>query len=218
MRNDQDLQKDVQDAIQWDAKLKGAKISVQAQDGLITLSGTVNNYPDKLRAEKVAKSVIGVKGILEQVIVHFDNHDEISDHDIAIGIFQALKLNWVPDDNIKVQVENGWVTLDGNVEWGFQKDAAKKAVSSVMGVKVLTNNIAIKAQSNTPLEKKAIEHALLRYSSTADENIRVKVAGGTITLSGTVHSFYQKEEAARIAWNAPGVIIVNNELVIEHDS
>jgi osmotically-inducible protein OsmY len=218
MRNDLELKIDVQDAVRWDAKLNSEKISVQAQDGLIILAGTVSNYANKTHAESVAKSVIGVKGVLEQIVVHFDNSDEISDHDIAIAVLQALKLNWVPDNNIKLEVENGWVTLEGNVEWGFQKDAAKNAVGSVAGVKVLTNNIIVNAKADIFVEKRAIENALLRYSSTSDENIRVKVSGGTITLNGTVHSFYQKEEAAKIAWNAPGAVMVNNELLIEHDS
>ena len=107
---------------------------------------------------------------------------------------------------------------DGEVHYNFQKEASGNAAGNVKGIKILTNNISVKAETNNDLERKVVEHALLRYSSTADQNIRVKVSGNTITLNGAVYSFYQKEEAAKIAWNAPGVLMVNNELVIESDN
>lgn len=218
MKSNQDLQKDVQDAIKWDPLLKSSEISVAAKDGLITLSGIVKSYPDKLQVETIAKSVYGVKAIVEHVTVHTGNDDGVSDEEIAKSILVALKLNGVPDDRIQVQVEEGHVTLDGAVKYNFQKEAAKNAAGNVNGIKILTNNISVKAETNNDPERKVVEHALLRYSSTADQNIRVKVSGNTITLNGTVYSFYQKEEAAKIAWNAPGVLMVNNELIIEYDN
>jgi len=218
MKNNQDLQKDVQDAIKWDPLLKSAEISVGAKDGLITLSGIVKSYPDKLQAETIAKSVCGVKAIVEHITVNTGNHDGISDEEIAKDILAALKLIGVHSDHIQVQVEEGHVTLDGEVQYNFQKEASGNAAGNVKGIKILTNNISVKAETNNDLERKVVEHALLRYSSTADQNIRVKVSGNTITLNGAVYSFYQKEEAAKIAWNAPGVLMVNNELVIESDN
>jgi osmotically-inducible protein OsmY len=215
MKSNQDLQKDVQDAIQWDPLFKSAEISVAAKDGLITLSGTVKNYPDKLRVETIAKSVYGVKAIIEHLTVNTGNHNGVSDEEVAKGVLDALKLNGVPDERIQVQVEEGHVTLDGEVRYNFQKEAAKNAAGNVNGIKIFTNNIAVKAETQNDLERKVVEHALLRYSSTADQNIRLKVSGNTITLNGTVYSFYQKEEAAKIAWNTPGVLMVNDELVIE---
>jgi len=218
MKSDRDLQKDVQDAIHWDPLLKSAEIIVGTKDGLITLSGTVKSYKDKLQVETIAKSVYGVKAIVEHVTVNTGNHDEISDEEIAKEILGVLKLNAVHNIRIQVQVEEGHVTLDGEVAYNFQKEAAKNAAGSVNGIKILTNNITVKADSQNGLERKVVEHALLRYSSTADQNIRVKVSGNTITLNGAVYSFYQKEEAAKIAWNTPGVLMVNNELVIEYDN
>jgi osmotically-inducible protein OsmY len=218
MKSNQDLQKDVQEAIKWDPLLKGAEIKVAARDGLITLSGIVKSYLDKSNIETVAKSVYGVNAIIEHITVHVIDDDEISDEALAKSVIDGLKLNWVPIDRIQVKVEHGQVTLDGEVVHHFQKEAAKKAAGNVDGIKVLTNNICVKAETNNELEKRVVEHALLRYSSTADQNIRVGVSGNTITLNGTVYSFYQKEEAAKIAWNAPGVSMVNNELVVAFDN
>jgi osmotically-inducible protein OsmY len=218
MKSNQDLQRDVQDAIKWDPLLKGAEIRVGAKDGLITLSGIVKSYLDKLNVETVTKSVYGVNAIIDRITVNVIDDDEISDKHIAKGVIDALKLNWVPVDQIKVKVDKGHVTLNGELAYNFQKEAAKKAAGNVEGIKILTNNICVKAETNNELEKRVVEHALLRYSSTADQNIRVKVSGNTITLNGTVYSFYQKEEAAKIAWNAPGVSMVNNELIVAFDN
>ena len=215
MKSNRELQKDVQDSFRWEPLLKGAEIGVIVQDGLITLSGMVKSYLEKSLVESVTKSVFGVKAIIEHILVNLGNHDEISDVDIAKYVLDALKLNWVPYDRLQVKVEDGHVTIDGEVEYNFQKEAATKSVSSVNGVKVFTNNITLVAETKNELEKKIVEHALLRYSSTVDQNIRVSVEDDTITLNGTVQSFYQKEEAEKIAWNAPGVLMVTNELVIE---
>ncbi|WP_184550668.1 BON domain-containing protein [Mucilaginibacter sp. FT3.2] len=215
MENDRDLQKDVQDAIKWDPLLKNTQITVLADDGLITLSGIVKSYLDKSQVEAVTKSVYGVKAIIAHMTVNLATHDEVSDEDIAKNVLAAFKLNWVPYDRIQIKVEDGHVTLDGEMEYNFQKETATKSVSSVKGVKVFTNNVILIAETPNQLEKKNVEHALLRYSATVDQNIRVKVENNTITLSGTVQSFYQKEEAEKIAWNAPGVLMVNNELIIE---
>ncbi|EHQ24955.1 BON domain-containing protein [Mucilaginibacter paludis] len=215
MKNDRDLQKDILDALNWEPLLKGAKITVTANNGLVQLSGTVKNYLDKLRAETVTKSIDGVKAMIEHINVDLGGHDEIPDDAIAKAVLESLQLNWVPVDRITVKVEQGHVTLDGEVAYNFQKEAAKKSVGGVQGVRVFTNNLVLAKQTQDQLEKKTIEHALLRYSATVDQNIRVKADKNTITLNGTVQSFYQKEEAEKVAWNAPGVLMVNNELVIE---
>jgi len=218
MKSNQDLQKDVQDAIKWDPSLKGAEIKVAARDGLITLSGIVKSYLDKSNIETVAKSVYGVNAIIDHITVNVIGDDGISDEEIAKGVIDALKINLVPLDRVQVKVEQGHVTLDGELSYNFQKEAATKVAGNVDGVKILNNNICVKAATTNELEKKVVEHALLRYSSTADQNIRVNVSGNTVTLNGTVYSIYQKEEAAKIAWNAPGVSMVNNELIVAYDN
>lgn len=215
MKNDRSLEKDIQDAFKWDPLLKTAEITVQAKEGVITLSGVVETYMNKIHAESIAKSIDGVKAIIEHLTVKTASLTDAKDEEIAKNVLQYLKLNWLPLERIQVTVEKGHVTLNGQVTYNFQKEDARKSVGNVKGVKVFTNNLELVAETRDQVEKRIIEHALLRYSATVDQNIRVKAEGNVITLNGTVTSLYQKEEAEKIAWNAPGVLAVKNELVIE---
>jgi VCBS repeat-containing protein len=141
------------------------------------------------------------------------------ENDVAAEVVAAIKGNWeVPKDKVKVKVENGWVTLDGEVEWNYQRDAAKAAIVNLSGVRNVSNNITIKSQSSSDsIEKGAIECALDRSWSLDDQDIDVEVKNHNVTLTGVVDSIYQKEEAGRIAWNAPGVWSMKNELVVEYN-
>jgi osmotically-inducible protein OsmY len=218
MKTNADLQKDVQDAIKWEPLLNAAEIGVIARDGVVTLTGTVDSYAKKIEAETAAKSVVGVQAVAEKIEIKFSNSFKKSDTDIANDALKGFKSTWdVPDDKIKITVENGWATLEGEVPWNFQREAAKNVVKNLMGVKGVTNNIKIKPNIQDAIEQRAIEHALARNWAVDDEDIHVHVSGSKVKLDGKVHSFYQKEEAARIAWNAPGVFAVDNELVIEYD-
>jgi osmotically-inducible protein OsmY len=218
MKTNADLQRDVQDAIKWEPLLNAAEIGVIAKDGVVTLTGTVDSYAKKLEAETAAKSVVGVKAVVEKIDVRFSNSFTKSDTDIANDAVKALKATSdLPADKIKITVENGWATLEGEVPWNFQKEAARYAISNLLGVIGVTNNIKITATFKDAVEQRAIEHALARNWAVDDEEIHVHVSGSSVKLDGVVHSFYQKEEAARIAWNAPGVLAVDNELVIEYD-
>ena len=217
MKNNEELQKDVQDALKWEPLLNAAEIGVVAKDGVITLMGTVDSYPKKMEAEHAAKSVSGVKAVVEEIDVKFFATSKTDDNEIAKEILKAYKWNWeVPEGKVTVKVEDGLVTLDGIVNWDYQKQAARKAISSILGIRAVANNISIKTETHDQIEQKDIERALVRNWSLIDKNIRVKVIENKVTLNGVVHSLYQKEEAGRIAWNAPGVITVNNELVIEY--
>jgi osmotically-inducible protein OsmY len=218
MKTNEDLQKDVQNAIKWEPLLSAAEIGVTAKDGVVTLSGIVDSYSKKIEAESATKSVTGVKAIVEKIEIKFGSSWNKNDNEIATEVLNAFKFNWeVPSDKVKVNVENGWVTLEGELEWNYQKEAAKKAISTLMGVKGVSNNIMIKSDMRDAIEKDDIECALERNSSTDDEGISVKVSGNKVILNGIVHSFYQRDEAERIAWNAPGVWNVDNQLVIEYD-
>jgi osmotically-inducible protein OsmY len=147
--------------------------------------------------------------------VDYGNLGKKKDVELAQEVIESFKWDWaIPSDKIKVTVEKGWVTLEGEVNWNYQREAAKKSVNSVSGVKGLTNSLQIKAEKQDSVEKKAIENALARNSVLDAHLIKVKVAGNHVTLNGEVHSLYQKEEAGRIAWNAPGVWVLDNELVI----
>jgi osmotically-inducible protein OsmY len=215
MKKNEDLQRDVQEAIKWEPLLHAAEIGVIAQDGIVTLTGVVDSFAKKTEAEHAAKTVKGVKAIVEKIEVDYGNLGKKKDVELAQEVIESFKWDWaIPSDKIKVTVEKGWVTLEGEVNWNYQREAAKKAVNGVLGAKGVTNSIQIKAERQDAVEKKAIENALARNSVLDAHLIKVKVAGNHVTLNGEVHSLYQKEEAGRIAWNAPGVWVLDNELVI----
>ena len=217
MKSNETLQRDVQDALKWESLLSAAEIGVTAKDGVVTLTGTVDSYAKKLEAEDAAKNVAGVKAVAQDITIEFTNSGKHNDSQVATEIVNAFKFNWqVPFERVHVLVEDGWVTLTGNLEWKYQKEAARAAVKNLPGVKGVSNNLLIESKMNDAVEKKAIERALERNWSIDAEDIRVAVLGNDVTLKGTVESIYQKDEAERIAWNAPGVRAVHNELVIDY--
>lgn len=219
MKNNQNIQKDVQDALKWEPLLNAAEIGVTVKDGVVTLTGVVDSYAKKMEAEDAAKSVSGVKAVVEKIKIEFGSMGKTSDGELAREILNAFKWNWeIPDDKIKIKVEEGWITLEGDLQWNYQREAAKKSVNRLFGVKGVINNIKIKSETRDAVEKKDIEDALVRNWSMDNQDIRVNVSGNRVTLNGTVDSLYQKGEAERIAWNAPGVWTVDNELLIEHDA
>ena len=217
MKTNEELQKDVQNAIKWEPLLNAAEIGVTVKDGVVSLTGVVDNYSKKLEAENAAKSVAGVKAVVEKIEVKFTSTWNKSDLDIANEVVAALKSNWsVPKDKVIVKVEAGWVTLDGELPWNYQREAAKRAVNYLSGVKGVTNNIKIKSDVHDEIEKEKVESALNLNWALNSQDIKVKVSGTKITLTGTVSSWYQKQEAERIAWSTPGVWSVDNELFIEY--
>ena len=219
MKSNADLQKDVQEAIKWEPLLSAAEIGVTAKEGIITLSGTVDSYRKKTEAEEAARNVAGVKVVVEKIEIKFANDSfKKDDNDIATDVLTAYQWNVeVPRDKVKVKVEKGWVTLEGELEWNFQKEAAKAAVRDLLGVVGVTNNITIKADTQDEIERRDIESALERNWSLSDREIKVKVSGTKVILTGRVDSWYQKSEAARIAWKARGVWSVENDLVVEYE-
>jgi len=218
MKTNAQLQKDVQDAIKWEPLLHAAEIGVIVKDGVVTLTGTVDNYSKKIQAENAAKNVVGVKAIAEDIEVKFASSDKQDDTGIAEEILRSLKANLlVPDEKIQVKVDNGWVTMEGELPWNYQREAAKRTVNHVKGVKGVFNHLKIKSELNDTLEQKDIEAAFERSWAINADDITVRVSGRTVTLTGTVGSWYQKEEAGRIAWNTPGIWHVENELRVEYD-
>jgi len=218
MKTNQDLQKDVQDAIKWQPLLHAAEIGVTAKDGIVTLSGTVDAYYKKTEAETAAKGVAGVNAVVEEIKVKYPSSFSKTNNEIAAEVVKSLNDNWsVPNGKVTAKVEDGWVTLEGELAWNYQKEAAKSAIAKLMGVKGITNNITIKSDIHDALEKKRVEDAFRRHWSINAEDITVKAQGTKVTLTGTVTSLYQKDEAARIAWDTPGVWSVDNNLVVEYD-
>ncbi len=217
MKNNADLQTDVQNAIKWEPLLNAAEIGVTVKDGVVSLTGFVDSYAKKMEAENAAKKVIGVKALVENIEVKFSNSWSKTDLEIATEVLNALRANWsVPDAKVTVKVENGWVTLDGELHWNYQRESAKSAVNFLAGVKGVSNNIKIKSETHDAIEQKDVENALGRSWSLDDSDISVSVSGTTVTLSGTVNSWYQKEEAGRIAWKTPGIWHVKNELEVDY--
>lgn len=217
MRTNEELQKDVQDAIKWEPLLNAAQIGVIAKNGVITLTGTVDSYAKKTEAEYAAQSVKGVKAVVEKIDVRFKNsYGKRDDNEITDELLKAAKWDWqIPQGKINAKVEDGWVTLDGEVDWNYQKEAVNDLVKKHIDVKGVTNNITIK-ETEDQVEKKAVEGALRRNLLVDDSNIKVNVSGQKVTLAGSVPTWYQKDKASRIAWNAPGVHHLDNELTVEY--
>jgi osmotically-inducible protein OsmY len=218
MKTDTQLQQDVMAELKWEPTLSASQIGVSAKDGVVTLTGTVDGYAKKSEAEDAVKRVAGVKVVVEKIDVKYPNGwAKKDDNDIASEIINAFKWNWeIPSGKVKAKVEKGWVTLEGELPWKFQSDAADKAVMNLEGVAGVSNNIKIKSQTEEAVEKADIESALARNWSVSDQGIKVKVHGHKATLTGTVDSWHQRDEANRIAWNAPGVWMVENELLVDY--
>lgn len=216
MKSNAELQKDVQDEISGTSLLNPAEIGVTVKDGLVTLTGVVDVYSKKLAAENAAKKVKGVKAVVGEITVKYRD-SKISDTEIATTILIALKENReVPDSRIAFGIENGVVTLKGEVDWKFQSKAAEEAIKYLPGVELIFNQTNISAYTGN-VEKQVIENTLGRNVIVYGKNIVVDVAGNVVTLKGTVASLLEKEEAGRVAWYAPGVDEVKNDLVIKYD-
>jgi osmotically-inducible protein OsmY len=219
MKSNQDLQKDVQDALLWEPLLNAAQIGVMVDNGIVTLTGTVDSYAKKIEAEEATKNVTGVKAVVEKIeIKFFSPLGTRDDNEIAAEVVNAFKWNRdIPRDRIKVIVEDGWVTLEGELPWNFQREAIRKAVKNLFGIKGVTNKIIIRAETKDAIEMRELQNALGRNALLYGRKIEVDISGTIITLSGTVVAGYQKAEAGRLAWNSPGVSHVENTIVVEYN-
>ena len=219
MKTDTQLQKEVIAQLQWEPLLKASDIGVTAKDGVVTLTGVVDSLIKKCEAEDAVKRVSGVKAVVEKIDIAWSGSaPRFDDADIAKEVVKAFKWDWqVPNDKVTVTVEKGWVTLDGALHWNFQRSAAVKAARKQLGVAGVTNKIVIESISTEAVEQADVESALRRSAAIDDARIQVAVAGHAVTLSGAVGSWYQKEEAERLAWQAPGIWHVHNELLVHYD-
>lgn len=215
MKSNLQLKKDVEEEIRWVPMLNASDIGVMTNDGVVTLSGTVDSYAKKQAAEAAVKRIAGVRAVAEEIKINLDHKTIPVDMEIAKEAANSLKWNSaVPAGDVKAIVDNGWVTLEGDVQWNYQKESARECIQYLHGVKGVTNLIKIKPGMAYNLNKASIERALDRDASVDNDHIKVAITDHTVVLSGTVQSWFQKDEAARVAWAAPGVTKVENDLVV----
>lgn len=213
MRTDAQIQQDVMAQLKWSPLLSASDIGVSVKDGVVTLSGHVDTYAKKLQAEKETKKVIGVKAIAEEIHVGLSPGSKKTDAEIAKAVLHSMRWNTtIPDELIKIKVEEGIVTLEGEVNWEYQRKSAENAVAKLTGVRSVLNSITIKQKVAPDDLKQRIKAAFQRNATLDASNIEVEVIGGLALLKGRVRSFAEKEDAEHAVWSAPGVVKVENKL------
>lgn len=216
MKTDEILEKDVSNSLKWESLVTNSNVIVISDDGIVTLTGVVDNFTKRTLAENNTRKITGVKSVINKIYVVFDNWEEKKDVAIKAEILTSFRWNWnTLNDTIKVRVLNGWVTLSGELEWHYQREAAKEAVINLIGVKGVSNYISIKSQVDTEIKSTSLRLALENHYALDSKNIEIEVLDSKIILKGTVDSWYQKEIAKQIAWKTPGVLHVIDELLIE---
>jgi osmotically-inducible protein OsmY len=215
MRLDSDIKRDVEDELRWDPDIDATDIGVAVHNGVVALSGFVRSYAQKTQAERDAKRVAGVVGVANDIEVRLPALDQRPDPDIVRDAVTALRTELpYSSENIRVVAKDGWVTLEGNVEWNYARERAESAVKRVRGVRHVTNAIAVKPTVAPHEIRRKIEDAFRRSAELDASRITVEANGSEVILRGTVKSWAERQEAERAAWAAPGVTKVDNRVMV----
>lgn len=213
--NDAQIKQGVEAELAWEPSVRAPGIGVAVQDGIVVLSGRVLSYQEKWAAERAAARVSGVAAVTSELEVRLPSSSERGDEEIARSAVNSLNWNTsVPAGRIRVQVSKGWVTLEGTVDWQFQKKAAARAIRSLIGVRGVSNLVSVEPAVSPGVVSAAIEAALKRSAEIDADEITVDTDGDAVTLSGSVSSWAERQEAERAAWAAPGVREVKNLIAV----
>ncbi len=215
MRSDSEIKRDVENELRADPTLDATDIAVAVKDGVVTLSGFVRTYAEKLEAEAAAKRVGGVVGLANDLEVRLSSLDQRPDPEIARDAVAAIRSRLpFSGEHIRVVIDKGWITLEGQVEWNYQREEAERAVRHIKGVKGVINAITLAPQAKPDEVKHKIEEAFRRSAEIDASRIAVEANGGEVVLRGTVRSWAERQEAERAAWAVPGVTKVENRIAI----
>ncbi|MGD9841488.1 MAG: BON domain-containing protein [Steroidobacteraceae bacterium] len=218
MKSDRQVRDDIEAELDWDTRFDSRNIGVAVKDGVVTLSGHVSAYPDRLAVQRATESTAGVKAIANEIEIKLPIDNHRSDTEIAASALMILEAQLhVPAEDVQLTVNEGWITLNGNVKFWHQKNAVESAICHLRGVRGVDNNIKIKTDpmkiSGEEVRDK-IENAFQRHAHCDAEKIRVVIADGIVTLEGEVPTLRERESAVVATWNAPGVFIVNDHLIV----